>query len=89
MFFSEECFVLLAIFLPVSFSFPRSTNPPLEKKNEKKIRYIGNDRSMLLVNCLFRAGGAAALMTNTKRGTGAKYVLEHCERTHWASTQEG
>jgi 3-ketoacyl-CoA synthase len=44
---------------------------------------------MLLVNCLFRAGGAAALMTNTKRGTGARYVLEHCERTHWASTQEG
>jgi len=44
---------------------------------------------MLLVNCLFRAGGAAALMTNTKRGTGARYMLEHCERTHWASTQEG
>ena len=51
--------------------------------------YIGNDRSMLLVNCLFRAGGAAALMTNSKRGTGARYVLEHCERTHWACTQEG
>jgi len=51
--------------------------------------YIGNDRSMLLVNCLFRAGGAAALMTNTKRGTGARYMLEHCERTHWACTQEG
>jgi 3-ketoacyl-CoA synthase len=26
--------------------------------------YIGEDRSMLVVNCLFRAGGGAALLTN-------------------------
>lgn len=29
--------------------------------------YIGNDRSMLVCNCLFRVGGAAALVTNRYR----------------------
>lgn len=43
--------------------------------------YTGNDKSMLLVNAIFRAGGAACLLT-----TGAfpqnKYRLVDVERTH-------
>ena len=46
-------------------------------------RYLGNDRSMLLPNCLFRVGGAAMLLTNKKReGFRAKYQLLHSVRTH-------
>jgi 3-ketoacyl-CoA synthase len=45
--------------------------------------YVGNDRSMLVVNCLFRLGGAAALMSNRAADAGAaKYELTHTVRTH-------
>ncbi|KAF4366512.1 hypothetical protein F8388_003750 [Cannabis sativa] len=45
--------------------------------------YFGNDRSMLLCNCIFRMGGAAVLLSN-KSGDKArsKYVLSHTVRTH-------
>ncbi|CAL4980363.1 unnamed protein product [Urochloa decumbens] len=46
--------------------------------------YWGNNRSMLMSNCLFRMGGAAVLLTN--RGGAArrraKYQLLHTVRTH-------
>ncbi|OEL19951.1 3-ketoacyl-CoA synthase 2 [Dichanthelium oligosanthes] len=46
--------------------------------------YWGNNRSMLMSNCLFRMGGAAVLLTN--RGGSdrrrAKYQLVHTVRTH-------
>ncbi|BAF26110.2 Os10g0158100 [Oryza sativa Japonica Group] len=45
--------------------------------------YFGNDRSMLLSNCIFRMGGAAALLSS--RGGDArraKYRLLHTVRTH-------
>jgi len=46
--------------------------------------YWGNNRSMLMSNCLFRMGGAAVLLTN--RGGSdrrrAKYQLMHTVRTH-------
>ncbi|MQL90946.1 hypothetical protein Taro_023548 [Colocasia esculenta] len=45
--------------------------------------YFGNDRSMLLANCIFRMGGAAALLSN--RGADrqrSKYRLVHTVRTH-------
>ncbi|TVU25098.1 hypothetical protein EJB05_27578 [Eragrostis curvula] len=46
--------------------------------------YWGNNRSMLMSNCLFRMGGAAVLLTN--RGGAdrrrAKYQLVHTVRTH-------
>uniref|UniRef100_A0ACD5UW88 Uncharacterized protein n=1 Tax=Avena sativa TaxID=4498 RepID=A0ACD5UW88_AVESA len=45
--------------------------------------YFGNDRSMLLSNCIFRMGGAAVLLSN--RGADApraKYRLLHTVRTH-------
>jgi len=45
--------------------------------------YVGNDRSMLVVNCLFRLGGAAALMSNRAADAkAAKYELTHTVRTH-------
>ncbi|CAO2823106.1 unnamed protein product [Amaranthus hypochondriacus] len=45
--------------------------------------YPGNNRSMLISNCLFRMGGAALLMSNkpTDRRR-SKYKLKHIVRTH-------
>ncbi|KAJ4728038.1 3-ketoacyl-CoA synthase [Melia azedarach] len=45
--------------------------------------YFGNERSMLLCNCLFRMGGAAVLLSN-KAGdrSRSKYELVHLVRTH-------
>ncbi|ERN08249.1 hypothetical protein AMTR_s00018p00245180 [Amborella trichopoda] len=48
--------------------------------------YFGNDRSMLLCNCIFRMGCAAVLLSNRghdKRRS--KYELVHTVRTHKAS----
>ena len=45
--------------------------------------YFGNDRSMLVSNCLFRMGGAAILLTNKRSDQGrSKYQLVHTVRTH-------
>ncbi|XP_010918296.1 3-ketoacyl-CoA synthase 1 [Elaeis guineensis] len=45
--------------------------------------YFGNDRSMLLSNCIFRMGGAALLLSNRRSDAGrAKYRLVHTVRTH-------
>ncbi|XP_059651180.1 3-ketoacyl-CoA synthase 1 [Cornus florida] len=48
--------------------------------------YFGNDRSMLLCNCIFRMGGAAILLSNMSRDRGrSKYELVHTVRTHKGS----
>lgn len=45
--------------------------------------YFGNDRSMLLCNCLFRMGGAAVLLSNKAQDRSrSKYELVHLVRTH-------
>ncbi|XP_048440232.1 3-ketoacyl-CoA synthase 11-like [Pyrus x bretschneideri] len=45
--------------------------------------YFGNDRSMLLSNCLFRMGGAAILLSNRSSDRHcSKYQLMHTVRTH-------
>lgn len=45
--------------------------------------YFGNDRSMLLCNCIFRMGGAAILLSNkSKDRSRSKYELVHTVRTH-------
>lgn len=45
--------------------------------------YLGDDRSMLIPNTLFRMGGAAMILTNklTERAR-AKYELQHVVRVH-------
>lgn len=45
--------------------------------------YWGNEKSMLLSNCIFRMGGAAILLSNRRADRGrAKYELVHSVRTH-------
>ncbi|KAL2323765.1 hypothetical protein Fmac_028144 [Flemingia macrophylla] len=45
--------------------------------------YFGNNRSMLVSNCLFRMGGAAILLSNRSGDRRrAKYQLLHTVRTH-------
>ncbi|XP_051210494.1 3-ketoacyl-CoA synthase 11-like [Lolium perenne] len=45
--------------------------------------YFGNDRSMLVSNCLFRMGGAAILLSNRRAARRrSKYQLVHTVRTH-------
>ncbi|WVZ58175.1 hypothetical protein U9M48_008471 [Paspalum notatum var. saurae] len=51
--------------------------------------YFGNDRSMLLSNCIFRMGGAAVLLSNRRADAGrAKYRLLHTVRTHKGAADE-
>ncbi|GMH17320.1 hypothetical protein Nepgr_019161 [Nepenthes gracilis] len=48
--------------------------------------YFGNDRSMLLCNCIFRMGGASVLLSNKARDNArSKYELLHTVRTHKGS----
>ncbi|KAG0493810.1 hypothetical protein HPP92_004804 [Vanilla planifolia] len=45
--------------------------------------YFGNNRSMLVSNCLFRMGGAAILLSNKRSDRRrSKYQLIHTVRTH-------
>lgn len=45
--------------------------------------YFGNDRSMLLCNCIFRMGAAAILLSNKSSDRRkSKYQLVHTVRTH-------
>ncbi|KAJ0987949.1 hypothetical protein J5N97_006305 [Dioscorea zingiberensis] len=45
--------------------------------------YFGNNRSMLVSNCLFRMGGAAILLSNKSSDRSrSKYQLVHTVRTH-------
>ncbi|GKB57598.1 3-ketoacyl-CoA synthase 11-like protein [Tanacetum coccineum] len=48
--------------------------------------YFGNNRSMLVSNCLFRMGGAAVLLSNKSSDRRrSKYQLIHTVRTHKGS----
>ncbi|GLJ46286.1 hypothetical protein SUGI_0975560 [Cryptomeria japonica] len=48
--------------------------------------YIGNNRSMLLPNCLFRMGASAILLSNKRSDKRrSKYQLKHIVRTHKGS----
>ncbi|KAJ9696007.1 hypothetical protein PVL29_008325 [Vitis rotundifolia] len=49
--------------------------------------YMGHDRSKILINCLFRIGGAAILLSNRPSDRRcSKYQLIHTVHTHTASS---
>ncbi|KAK9706104.1 hypothetical protein RND81_07G104200 [Saponaria officinalis] len=51
--------------------------------------YLGNERSMLLPNCLFRMGAAAILLSNKRSDKRrSKYQLLHTVRTHKGSDEK-
>lgn len=51
--------------------------------------YFGNDRSMLLPNCIFRMGGAAMLLSNKRSEYWrSKYELLHTVRTHLGANDQ-
>ncbi|KAI7729172.1 hypothetical protein M8C21_019675 [Ambrosia artemisiifolia] len=62
---------------------PNSYAVVLSMENITLNWYPGNERSMLLCNCIFRMGGAAMLLSNKSRDRRrAKYELAHTVRTH-------
>uniref|UniRef100_A0ACD5YLL2 Uncharacterized protein n=1 Tax=Avena sativa TaxID=4498 RepID=A0ACD5YLL2_AVESA len=48
--------------------------------------YVGNERAMLLPNCLFRVGGAAALLSTSP--VNARFRLKHVVRTHTGAAKD-
>ena len=51
--------------------------------------YNGNQRSMLITNCIFRLGGVALMLSNHPADMKmAKYKLKHMVRTHMGSSDE-
>ncbi|KAJ0758716.1 putative very-long-chain 3-oxoacyl-CoA synthase [Helianthus annuus] len=62
---------------------PNSYAVVLSMENITLNWYSGNERSMLLCNCIFRMGGAAMLLSNkTRDRKRSKYELAHTVRTH-------
>uniref|UniRef100_A0A7N0TG85 3-ketoacyl-CoA synthase n=1 Tax=Kalanchoe fedtschenkoi TaxID=63787 RepID=A0A7N0TG85_KALFE len=62
---------------------PNSTALVLSMESVSSNMYLGDVKSMLLANCLFRMGGAAVLLSNRKQDEGrAKYELRHVITTH-------
>lgn len=63
--------------------YPRSLAVVVSMENITQNWYKGNERGMLMSNCLFRMGGAAVLLSNKGGDAGrAKYKLLHTVRTH-------
>jgi len=62
---------------------PSSYALVLSTENITQNWYFGNEKAMLMPNCLFRVGGAAMLLSNRRRDSlRAKYELLHTVRTH-------
>ena len=58
----------------------------LSTENITQNWYWGNNKTMLVSNCLFRVGGAAILLSNKRSDKrSAKYRLDHLVRTHMGS----
>uniref|UniRef100_A0A383WBH3 Very-long-chain 3-oxoacyl-CoA synthase n=1 Tax=Tetradesmus obliquus TaxID=3088 RepID=A0A383WBH3_TETOB len=65
--------------------YPNSYALVVSHENITNAFYAGKDPSMLLINCLFRANGAAVLLTNKPRDTRrSKYWVKHIVRTNLA-----
>ncbi|CAL8469239.1 g8780 [Coccomyxa elongata] len=67
--------------------YPNSRALVVSTENITQNWYFGNDRAMLIPNCLFRVGAAAVLLSN-RRGDRrrAKYELAHVVRTHMGAS---
>ncbi|XLR34963.1 hypothetical protein HN51_044275 [Arachis hypogaea] len=62
---------------------PNSYALVISTENINSGSYFGNNRSMLVSNCLFRVGGAAILLSNRiSDSLRSKYYLKHIVRTH-------
>eukprot|EP00249_Psilotum_nudum_P004797 c18295_g1_i1 orf=529-2097(+) len=62
---------------------PNTTALIISTENMSRNCYFGNNRSMLLTNCIFRVGGAVALLSNKSTlKKHAKYQLITTVRTH-------
>ncbi|KAK4279152.1 hypothetical protein QN277_016902 [Acacia crassicarpa] len=67
-------------------SHPNSYAVVLSTENANSGTYLGNNPSMLLINCLFRMGGSASLLSNHPSDRHrSKYQIIHTLRTHMAS----
>ncbi|KAI9109048.1 hypothetical protein K1719_020003 [Acacia pycnantha] len=67
-------------------SHPNSYAMVLSTENANTGTYLGNNPSMLLINCLFRMGGSASLLSNHPSDRHrSKYQIIHTLRTHMAS----
>lgn len=63
--------------------YPNSTALVVSTENITQNWYLGNEKSMLIPNCLFRLGGAAMVLSNRRKDFWrAKYELLHVVRTH-------
>ncbi len=63
--------------------YPNSLAVVMSTENITQNWYKGNERGMLVSNCLFRLGGAAILLSNkSKDAYRAKYKLLHTVRTN-------
>jgi 3-ketoacyl-CoA synthase len=62
---------------------PNSTALVVSTENITQNWYFGNEKSMMIPNCLFRVGGAAIVLSNRRWDRNrAKYQLMHVVRTH-------
>ncbi|EIE21149.1 hypothetical protein COCSUDRAFT_48294 [Coccomyxa subellipsoidea C-169] len=67
--------------------YPNSRALVISTENITQNWYFGNDRAMLIPNCLFRVGAAAVLMSNRRSDRRrAKYELAHVVRTHMGAS---
>ncbi|KAK9811672.1 hypothetical protein WJX72_008053 [[Myrmecia] bisecta] len=67
--------------------YPNSTALVVSTENITQNWYFGNQRSMLIPNCLFRVGGAAMLLSNRRKDRWrAQYELKHVVRTHMGAS---
>jgi 3-ketoacyl-CoA synthase len=66
---------------------PNSYALVVSTENVTQNWYLGNQRSMLIPNCIFRVGGSAVLLSNRRTdGWRAKYRLKHVVRTNLAAS---
>ncbi|KAL3157470.1 Ataxin 2-like [Trebouxia sp. C0010 RCD-2024] len=69
--------------------YPNSRALVVSTENITQNWYFGNERSMLIPNCLFRVGGAAMLLSNRRKDYWkAKYELLHVVRTHMGANDQ-